>query len=131
MFKSTILGNVGKDPLQKAAPNGDIYFTFSVAVNTGKDQTTWVNVTVNSAQNDKLARFVSTWIKKGSALLIMGSTVVNAYVNKDNIPVANVTLYADDIRFAGRNKQDVEIVEAVTAPIANDQPGLLSDDIAF
>lgn len=132
MFKSTILGNVGQDPIQKAAPNGDVYYTFSLAVSTGKDQTTWVNVSVNSAQNDRLARFVSQWVKKGSALLIMGSTAVNAYINKDNIAIPNVTIFADDIRFAGRSKQEVEIVEAVTSPIKENNPGALtSDEIPF
>jgi single-strand DNA-binding protein len=98
MKKVIITGNVGRDPERRADQNGNSFATFSVAVSVGSKQapkTDWVDVSCGG----KLADVVCTYLKKGSKVLVSGFPTVNAYINKDNVAVGTLRVYADDIEF--------------------------------
>ena len=68
----------------------------------GKNETTWINVHCTG----KLGETAKEWIKKGMLLYISGTTNVAAYLNKNNEPAYNVTVWADKIKFLSRKDQD-------------------------
>jgi len=66
--KIFLMGHVGRDPEFKPTSSGKGRATFSLAVKTGKDQTTWFNC----QSWDKLADLAIQLIKKGTSLYIEG-----------------------------------------------------------
>ena len=91
-----VTGNVGRDPEQSVASDGTHYVTFSVAVFNGKDKSSdWVDVSCR----DKLAGICLQFIKKGTKVLVDGTYSISAYINKDNIAVAKLKIYANSVEF--------------------------------
>lgn len=98
MKRIIITGNLGRDPEKRADPEGNSYATFSVGVAIGskqKPKTDWVDVSCK----DKLAEIVCAHLKKGAKVLVSGFPSVNAYINKENVAVGILRIYADDIEF--------------------------------
>jgi single-strand DNA-binding protein len=101
MKRLTITGNIGRDPELRLDPSGAQFATFSVAVAVGtkaNPKTDWVDVSCNG----KLAEIACTYAKKGSKVLVDGYPNVNAYINKDNIPVGTMRLYANSLELLNR-----------------------------
>lgn len=122
MKKIIITGNVGRDPELKVDSNsGNQFAIFSVGVSVGTKQapkTDWVNVSCNG----KLADIAKNYIKKGSKLLIEGFPSVNAYINKDNIAVATLKVFANNIEFLSKQE------DSTTNNLAGE---LTSDEVPF
>mgnify|MGYP000611973680 CR=1 FL=1 len=105
MKRLTITGNIGRDPELRLDPSGSQFATFSVAVPTGTKQnpkTDWVDVSCNG----KTAEIAFTYAKKGTRVLVDGFPNANAYINKDNIPVGVLKLYAHSIELLNRVGED-------------------------
>ncbi len=105
MKKIIITGNVGRDPEMRAYQNGGEFASFSVGFSVGvsvgtkqNPKTDWVDVTCNG----KLSDVVQNYIKKGSKILVEGFPSVNAYINKENKPVATLRIYASNIELLSR-----------------------------
>lgn len=93
MKRLTITGNVGHDPELRLDHSGGQFATFSVAVPVGTKQnpkTDWVDVYCKG----RLAEIAYTYAKKGTKVLVDGYPSVNAYINKDNIPVGTLRVSA-------------------------------------
>lgn len=111
MKRLTITGNIGRDPELRLDPSGNQFATFTVAVAVGtrvNPKTDWVDVSCSG----KLAEIACTYAKKGAKVLVDGFPAANAYINKDNIPVATLRLYANSIeifnRPLGNNSDDID-----------------------
>lgn len=119
MKRLIITGNVGQDPELRLDNSGNQFTTFSVAVSVGTKQnpkTDWVDINCNG----KLAEVAYTYAKKGTKVLIDGYPTANAYINKDNIPVGTLKLYANSLellKFA--NSDRVEEHSVVSAADGN------------
>ena len=103
MKKIIITGNVGKDPELRADQNGNQFATFSVGVSVGTKQspkTDWVEVSCNG----KLADIAKNYIKKGAKLLVEGYPTANAYINRENKPVANLRVYANTLELLSKRE---------------------------
>ena len=101
MKRLTITGNIGRDPELRLDPSGTQFATFSVGVSAGtkaNPKTDWVDVSCNG----KLAEIACMYAKKGTKVLVDGYPNVNAYINKDNIPVGTMRLYANSIELLTR-----------------------------
>jgi single-strand DNA-binding protein len=113
MKKIIITGNVGKDPELRQNTTSDGQFaTFTVAVSVGNKQnpkTDWVDVSCNG----KLAEIVCAYVKKGSKVLVSGFPTAKAYINKENIPVATLLVYADDVEFLSAKETNSETPTSV------------------
>ncbi|MCX8514089.1 MAG: hypothetical protein RL017_881 [Pseudomonadota bacterium] len=138
MKKLIITGNVGREPELRADQNGNQYTTFSVGVSVGTKQapkTDWVEVSCGG----KLADIAKSYVKKGSKLLVEGYPTANAYINKENKPVASLRLYANNIELLSRKEDDASedsnnsnvynLPEAKET--SNASNALVSDDIPF
>lgn len=61
--RMTLLGRVGSDiVVREAAASGTPYISYSLAVQTGREKTSWFNVAVF---NEKQIEFMSNYVKKG------------------------------------------------------------------
>ena len=105
MKRLTITGNIGRDPEMRLDPSGTQFATFAVGISTGtktNPKTDWVDVSCNG----KLAEIACMYAKKGTKVLVDGYPNVNAYINKDNIPVGTMRLYANSIELLSRVDSD-------------------------
>ena len=105
MKRLTITGNIGRDPDMRLDPSGTQFATFSVGVSVGtraNPKTDWVDVSCNG----KLAEVAFMYAKKGIKVLVDGYPSVNAYINKDNIAVGVMRLYANSIELMSRADND-------------------------
>jgi single-strand DNA-binding protein len=134
MKRLTITGNIGRDPELRLDPSGVQFATFSVAIPVGTKQnpkTDWVDVSCNG----KLAELTCTYAKKGTRVLVDGYPNVNAYINKDNMPIGSLRLYAHSIELLSRtsanndnNHDDNEHINV--APSANSDELNSEEEIA-
>ncbi len=96
-----VAGNATRNAEQKTSKKGDVTFTtFSVAVNDGKDNTTFFPVTVF----DKLGEAVAKYVTKGKPVLVEGKLSVSDQ--------GRFNIVADQVRFGSQPKQTVEKPEA-------------------
>lgn len=110
MKRIILTGNVGRDPQIRSAQDGAEFAAFSVGVSVGTKQnpkTDWVDISVNG----KLVDIVRNHVRKGSKLLIDGFPSVNAYLNKENKPMATLKVFANTIEFLA-SKKDEEGVQS-------------------
>ena len=83
MNNITIAGNIGKDAEVRSTPNGDRVAGWSVAVNEGKDRTTWFSCSLWGDRAEKLAPF----IRKGDRIAVSGSVSARAHDGKAYLEV--------------------------------------------
>jgi single-strand DNA-binding protein len=128
MKKILITGNVGKEPELRSTQDGNKFATFSVAVSVGSKQapkTDWVEISCGG----KLADVVCTYLKKGSKILVSGFPTVNAYINKDNVAVGTLRVYADDIEFLSAKNESEQGGGYI--PTQTNSRDLTNNDIPF
>lgn len=104
MKKIIITGNVGKDPEIRADQTGNSFATFSVGISVGTKQTPktdWVEISCNG----KLSEIARNYIKKGTKILVEGFPSVNAYINRENQPVATLRIYANVIELLSKREE--------------------------
>ena len=97
MLSLSAFGNVGRDPEQKEA-NGNTLTSFSVAANTGRDETTWINCVIFGKRGD----VVMQYFKKGSKVAVSGSAKLREYTNKDGVIQKSLDLIVNDFSLPAR-----------------------------
>ena len=103
MIKLQIVGNLGKDCIQKEI-NGKSVINFSVAHterfkdSTGnlKERTTWVEC---AYWTDRTA--IANYLKKGQMVYAEGSPEADAYMNKENQAAATLRMRVQNIQLLG------------------------------
>jgi single-strand DNA-binding protein len=103
MIKLQIVGNLGKDCIQKEI-NGKTVINFSVAHterfkdSTGnlKERTTWVEC---AYWTDRTA--IAQYLKKGQMVYAEGSPEADAYMNKENQAAATLRMRVQSIQLLG------------------------------
>ncbi len=116
MKRITVTGNIGRDPETRMDPSGNQFVTFSVGIIVGSKQhprTDWVEVSCNG----KLAEIAATYAKKGNKVLVDGFPHVNAYINKENTPVATQRIYAHVIELLNRVSSQGDDVSGVDSVV--------------
>ena len=78
MLNITAQGNIGRDPELKQVGSNQLA-SFSLAVSTGKEETTWIECAVWGTRSDVAMRF----LKKGGKITIAGRAKSRAYLKKD------------------------------------------------
>ena len=73
------IGRLGKDPTSlQVTKEGKAYIQFSLAVDQGKDQTMWLNVTAW----EKQAEIVEKYARKGTSVFVQGRLQTQKYTDK-------------------------------------------------
>ena len=77
----SFIGRLGKDPEPlKVTGEGKAYIQFSLAVDQGKDQTMWLNITCW----DKVAEAVEKYARKGTLVYVQGKLQMKKYTDKNS-----------------------------------------------
>ena len=115
-----IVGNLGRDPEMRYAPNGNAVTSLNVASNrqytdsSGQrvKETTWFRVSVWGKQ----AESCNTYLQKGSSVLIEGRLTPDketggprAYTRQDGSPGASFDVYAATVRFLTTRNTDTNV----------------------
>ena len=100
MLNITAVGRLGKDP--EAFQAGAIPAAkFSFAVNTGKDETTWINCTVFG----KRSSTVLDYFKKGSKVTLTGKGQLRIYEKNDGTTGSSLELNVQDFTLPDREQK--------------------------
>ena len=105
MIKLQIIGNLGKDCIQKEV-NGKTVINFSVAhterfkdaQGNQKDKTTWVEC---AYWTDKTA--VAQYLVKGKMVFVEGSPEADGYTNKEGQVAATLRMRVQNLQLLGGN----------------------------
>ena len=123
----SVMGYVGNDPETKITQNGSQFVSFRLGNSaygdpkdaTGKEITSWFNVTVYNPQLQKLAQT----IKKGSCIDIIGDYKDRLYQTKDGSVQISRDIIASAIYFGPSLKND-NIQGQVAKPSVTVNPGI-------
>lgn len=109
MKEMQIIGNVGKDPVQKATQDGKTFVTFSVAINiptkSKEKKTQWVEIACDS-EKEGLYNLISNHVKVGDKILCRGFPSPYGYVDKENQVVVNERIFPNQIELLSSKKSD-------------------------
>ena len=124
MNNLTIAGAIGRDAQTRTTQTGETVTGFSVAVNEGKDRTTWVDCSLWGDRGPKLAPY----LLKGKRVTVSGRISARAHEGKAylQLAVSQVTLQSsrDDNAPAGQQQGDGYAQQAASG-------GGLDDEIPF
>lgn len=93
MKRMILIGNVGREPVQRANAKGVEFFEFSIAVSDG-DTAFWVSVILRGKSR------VVEYITKGKQLYVDGGFSISVYKGEPS-----VTVYADNVQLLGGTTQ--------------------------
>jgi len=121
MINSVVLaGNVVADPMARSTSTGKNIASFRLAVNNpiNDKDTVFIDVDVW----EKQAEFVTTHVKKGSSVSVIGRLKQDSW-EKDGEKKTKILVVADRVNFVGGKKKDgVETEDAPPAPRAAARP---------
>ena len=109
----SFIGRLGKDPERQVTAIDRTMTKFSLAVDQGKDQTMWLNITTW----DKLAETVEKYARKGTLVFVQGKLQLRRYKDKQhNIERISVEIIASTVQLLGKSKAEDEIPDEVLPP---------------
>ena len=105
MNQLTIAGRIGKDPEQRALPDGTSVLSFSVADDQGKDKPAiWWRCSLFGKRADSLAPYLT----KGTSLTIVGTVTEREYVDKDGNQRKAMEVRVNDLALQGGRQQEAQ-----------------------
>jgi single-strand DNA-binding protein len=96
------IGRLGKDPDFQVTQNGKPVTKFSLAVDQGKDQTMWLNVTTW----EKLAETVEKYARKGMQVFVQGKLQLRPYQDKQKVERVSVEIIATVVQLLEKRKAE-------------------------
>lgn len=108
MQKVTLIGNLGKDPEERATNGGVKVLNFSLAVQVTKEITCWYECSI---WGDKIAAFkgLLPYLKKGSKVCLMGDLCApEVYQAKDGSHRAKLRVNPFSIQFVNSGEKKEE-----------------------
>jgi len=112
MLNITAHGRLGADPEQKHTPTGTELTEFSLAVDTGKDETTWLRCTVWG----KRAKVAADYLCKGNAITIAGRGKLATYTTVGGGKGSSLQVSVDDFTLPVRTAQSQPVRTAQSQP---------------
>jgi single-strand DNA-binding protein len=104
MINSIVLaGNVVADPESRSTQTGKAIATFRLAVNNPINDKDVVYIDVDTWE--KQADFVTSYVKKGSAVSVVGRLKQDSW-EKDGKKQSKILVVADRVNFVGGKKKD-------------------------
>lgn len=97
MVQLQIIGNLVRDAEVKQIGTNN-YTAFTAAVNVGKERTIFVNVL---KRVNETGSSIAQYLTKGKKVFVQGQMSVQAYINKEQQAMPDVTLWADQIEMLG------------------------------
>ena len=104
MLNITAHGNLGNDPEVKYLESGNQVANFSLAVRTGKDETTWLNCAVWG----KRAQTAAEYLRKGAKITIAGQAKLRSYTTQDGTEKQSLNVNVTDFTLPARESNAME-----------------------
>ena len=110
----SFIGRLGKDPERQVTSTDKPVTKFSLAVDQGKDQTMWLNITCW----DKLAETVEKYARKGTLVFVQGKLQLRRYKDKqhNNIERISVEIIATTVQLLEKRKTEDDLPDEVVPP---------------
>lgn len=126
-----LIGNLTRDPMKRATPNGISVCNFTIAVNrrfagqNGEKQTDFFNIVTWRALADNCARYLS----KGKKVAIVGELQARTYEANDGTTRMSLDVSADEVEFLSPKESNSASVsgDVVTPDDMPDYTGELPD----
>ena len=97
------IGRLGKDPEPlKVTGEGKAYIQFSLAVDQGKNQTMWLQVTAW----EKQAEAVEKYARKGTLVFVQGRLQVQKYKDKQQVERTSVEINATNVQILEKKPKE-------------------------
>ena len=103
MLNITAYGNLGKDPELRNVGQNQVA-SFSLAVRTGKDETTWMNCAVWG----KRAQTAAEYLRKGAKITIAGQGKLNSYTTQDGTEKQSLNVNVTDFTLPARETSPMD-----------------------
>jgi len=97
-----LLGNLCSDPEMRYTPSNLAVTTFRVAINEGKDRTTFVDVECWQ----QTAELVNKYWRKGKQIALTGRLTLDQWEDKDGGKRSKLKVTAERVYFVGPKDQD-------------------------
>src|SRR3984893_8664526 len=98
----SFIGRLGKDPERLVTSTDKPVTKFSLAVDQGKDQTMWLNITAW----DKLAETVEKYARKGTLVFVQGKLQLRPYKDKNKIDRISIEIIATVVQLLEKRKAE-------------------------
>ena len=122
MQKYFAIGNLTKDPVERATSSGKRCATFTIAVNERKgDDALFLNCTAWERTADPIIK----WARKGTKMAIIGRISAHAYTGKGGEPRAQIDVTVDNFEFVGERRSDADdsgLQDSGMTPVDDDVP---------
>lgn len=76
LSRLSVIGRIGSDLVEKTGKSGTAYLRYSLAVQTGREETSWFNISVFDEQ---AINFMKNYLKKGSAVYVEADASIHSY----------------------------------------------------
>jgi len=97
------IGRLGKDPEQlKVTGEGKAYIQFSLAVDQGKSDTMWLQVTAW----EKHAEAVEKFARKRTQVFVQGKLQINKYKDKQQVERTSVEISATNVQILEKKPKE-------------------------
>jgi single-strand DNA-binding protein len=125
LSRAQIIGHAGQDVEVRYMPDGKTIANFSVAVKTGKEETTWFRVSLFG----KTAEIAQQYVKKGNAVYVDGDLKAREWTDKEGNKRTSVELAGNKLVLLGARPESVEAQSPKEAPSGSIAD--LEDDLPF
>ena len=106
----SFIGRLGKDPEPlKVTNEGKPYIQFSLAVDQGKNDTMWLNVTAW----EKTAEVVEKAARKGTLVFVQGKLQLKKYKDKTQAERLSVEISASNVQILEKRQKEDELPDTV------------------
>jgi single-strand DNA-binding protein len=104
------IGRLGKDPDEiKVTSEGKAYIQFSLAVDQGKNQTMWLQVTAW----EKHAEAVEKYARKGTPVFVQGKLQIRTYKDKQQVERTSVEVNATNVQILEKKPKEGDVPDEV------------------
>jgi single-strand DNA-binding protein len=105
----SFIGRLGKDPEElKVTGEGKPYIQFSLAVDQGKTDTMWINVTAW----EKTAEVVEKSARKGTLVFVQGKLQLKKYKDKTQVERLSVEFSASNVQLLEKKPKEGDIPDS-------------------
>lgn len=90
----TVVGRVGSDLQPTVAKSGRTYLRYALAVSTGREETSWFNISVF---DDQAIDFMTSYLSKGATVFVEADARMQRYETDQGEPRQSLNLVQESI----------------------------------
>ena len=99
LLTGTAVGRLGNDPEMRYPQQGQSVTNFNLAVNTNKDEVTWVRATAWGGRGE----VINKWFSKGDEIAVSGELKMDEYTTSNGEPRQTLNMNVQTFSFMSNN----------------------------